>query len=33
MVNVHTLIAVAVNADGYQEILGIDITTAEDCAG
>ncbi len=33
MVNVHALIAVAVNAEGYREILGIDVTTAEDGAG
>jgi len=32
MVNVHALIAVAVNAEGYREILGIDVTTAEDGA-
>jgi putative transposase len=31
--NVHALIAVGVNAEGYSEILGIDITTAEDGAG
>lgn len=30
VVNVHALIAVGVNADGYREILGIDVTTAED---
>jgi putative transposase len=33
VVNVHALIAVAVNAEGYREILGIDVTTAEDGAG
>ncbi|NVN50651.1 Mobile element protein [Mycolicibacterium hippocampi] len=33
MVNVHALIAVGVNAEGYREILGIDVTTAEDGAG
>lgn len=33
VVNVHALIAVAVNADGYREILGIDVSTAEDGAG
>jgi len=33
VVNVHTLIAVGVNAEGYREILGIDVTTAEDGAG
>jgi putative transposase len=31
--NVHALIAVGVNAEGYREILGIDVTTAEDGAG
>jgi putative transposase len=33
VVNVHALIATAVNAEGYREILGIDVTTAEDGAG
>lgn len=33
VVNVHALIAVGVNADGYREILGLDVTTAEDGAG
>jgi len=33
VVNVHALIAVGVNAEGYREILGIDATTAEDGAG
>ena len=33
MVNVHALIAIGVNAEGYREILGIDVTTAEDGAG
>jgi len=33
VVNVHALIAVAVNAEGYREILGIDVTTAEHGAG
>ena len=33
VVNVHVLIAVGVNAEGYREILGIDVTTAEDGAG
>jgi putative transposase len=32
-VNVHALIAVGVNADGHREILGLDITSAEDGAG
>ena len=29
----HALIAVGVNAEGYREILGVDVTTAEDGAG
>ncbi|GLE51061.1 transposase for insertion sequence element IS1081 [Mycobacterium montefiorense] len=33
VVNVHALIATAVNAEGYREILGIDVTAAEDGAG
>src|SRR5271163_427570 len=33
VVNVHALIAVGVNAEGYREILGIDVTTVEDGAG
>ena len=33
VVNVHTLIAVGVNAEGYREILGVDVSTAEDGAG
>ena len=33
MVNVHALIAVGVNAEGYREILGIYVTTAEAGAG
>src|SRR3954467_11948672 len=33
VVNVHALIAVGVNAEGYREILGIDVSTAEDGAG
>jgi len=33
VVNVHALIAVGVNAEGYREILGIDATTTEDGAG
>jgi hypothetical protein len=32
-VNVHALIATAVNADGHQEILGIDVASSEDGAG
>ena len=33
VVNVHALIATAVNAEGYREILGLDVSTAEDGAG
>lgn len=33
VVNVHALIAVGVNAEGYREILGVDVTSAEDGAG
>jgi len=32
-VNVHCLIATGVNAEGYREILGIDVTSSEDGAG
>ena len=32
-VNVHCLIATGVNAAGYREILGIDVTSSEDGAG
>jgi transposase-like protein len=32
-VNVHALLAVGVNADGYREILGVHVTSAEDGAG
>src|SRR5579864_3764101 len=32
-VNVHCLIATGVNADGCREILGVDVTSAEDGAG
>jgi transposase-like protein len=32
-VNVHCLIATGVNAGGYREILGLDVTSAEDGAG
>jgi putative transposase len=32
-VNVHTLLATGVNADGYREILGLHVTSAEDGAG
>jgi putative transposase len=33
VVNVHTLVAVGVNADGHREVLGVDVTSAEDGAG
>ncbi|MHD0283737.1 IS256 family transposase [Rhodococcus aetherivorans] len=33
VVNVHALVAVGVNADGYREILGVEVTSAEDGAG
>jgi len=33
IVNVHALLATGVNADGYREILGLHVTTAEDGAG
>ncbi|GAA4491164.1 hypothetical protein GCM10023094_55510 [Rhodococcus olei] len=33
VVNVHALVAVGVNAEGYREILGLDVTSAEDGAG
>ncbi|QSE86698.1 IS256 family transposase [Rhodococcus koreensis] len=33
VVNVHTLVAVGVNAEGYREILGVDVTSSEDGAG
>lgn len=32
-VNVHALVATGVNAEGYREILGLQVTTAEDGAG
>src|SRR5690348_1775123 len=32
-VNVHALLAVGVNAEGYREILGLHVTSAEDRAG
>jgi putative transposase len=32
-VNVHVLLATGVNADGYREILGLHVTSAEDGAG
>ncbi|MCY0905535.1 IS256 family transposase [Arthrobacter sp. H14-L1] len=33
VVNVHTLVATGVNADGHREILGVQVTSAEDGAG
>ncbi len=33
VVNVHALLATGVNADGHREILGLDVTSAEDGAG
>jgi putative transposase len=33
IVNVHALLAVGVNAEGYKEILGLQVTSAEDGAG
>ncbi len=33
MVNVHALLAAGVNADGHREILGLQVTSAEDGAG
>jgi putative transposase len=32
-VNVHALVATAVNAEGYREILGLQVSSAEDGAG
>jgi putative transposase len=32
-VNVHALVATGVNAEGYREILGLQVTTSEDGAG
>lgn len=32
-VNVHVLVATGVNADGYREVLGIQVVSAEDGAG
>ena len=29
----HVLVATGVNADGHREILGVDVTSAEDGAG
>ncbi|BCQ10171.1 IS256 family transposase [Mycobacterium heckeshornense] len=33
VIGVHTLIATGVNAEGYREILGVQVTSAEDGAG
>ena len=33
VVTVHVLTAIGVNADGHREILGVDVTSAEDSAG
>ncbi|MGR7024459.1 IS256 family transposase [Geodermatophilus sp. URMC 62] len=33
VVNTHALVATAVNADGHREILGLQVTSAEDGAG
>jgi transposase-like protein len=33
VVNVHALLAAGVNADGHREILGVQVTSAEDGAG
>ena len=33
VINVHALVATAVNADGHREILGLQVTSAEDGAG
>jgi transposase-like protein len=33
VVNVHGLVATGVNADGHREILGVQVTSAEDGAG
>ncbi|TLF77552.1 IS256 family transposase [Nocardia cyriacigeorgica] len=33
VINVHALVATGVNADGYREILGIQVTSGEDGAG
>jgi transposase-like protein len=32
VVNVHALLATGVNADGHREILGLQVTSAEDGA-
>ena len=33
VVNVHALVATGVNGDGHREILGLQVTSAEDGAG
>lgn len=33
VINVHALVATGVNADGYREILGLQVTSGEDGAG
>ena len=33
VVNVHALVATGVNVDGHREILGLQVTSAEDGAG
>ena len=33
MVNVHALLATGVNSDGHREILGLQVSSAEDGAG
>ena len=33
IVNVHVLLAIGVNAEGYREVLGVDVVTNEDGAG
>jgi transposase-like protein len=33
VVNVHALLATGVDADGHREILGLQVTSAEDGAG
>jgi len=33
IVNVHVLLAVGVNAEGYREVLGVDVVTTEDGTG
>ena len=32
VVNVHALLAVGVNAEGYRELLGLHVSSAEECA-